>query len=100
MKNLARSVLELYYELSFVEEDYVDFEWSTRQSANIRMAIENDFTDEEQAALKIAASDLLAELLRDPDEHGYTPRSLVSPEQKSFLKAISEGRFDGSPADL
>ncbi len=97
MKEIAKSILELYYELSFVEEDYVEFEWSLRRCAEIRMSIENTYSNEEQSAIKVAARELLEQLTRDPDEHGYTPRSLVSEEKQEFLTAISEGHFDGGP---
>lgn len=99
MNNLARTIVDLYYELNFVDEDYVEFDWSLHRCAEIRMAIENDYTSDEQAGIRAAASDKLKELTRDPDEDGYTPRSLVSEEQNQFLTAISEGRYDGAPAD-
>ena len=99
MKNLARSLVDLYYELNFVEEDYVDFEWSLRSCANILDSIQNDFSDQEKSAIQSAAANKLKDILREPDEHGYTPRSLVSEDQRSFLIAVSEGRFDGAPAD-
>ena len=98
MSGPARSLVDVYFALSFVEEETAEPEWSLRLSAEIRMAIENDFTPEEQETIRTAASEKLRELLREPDEHGYTPRSLVTPEQEAFLRAISEGRFDGGPA--
>jgi hypothetical protein len=100
VKQLARSLVELYYELNFVEEDYAEFEWSLRRCTDIRMAIENSYTDVEKEAIKSAASEMLGSLLRDPDKHGYTPRSLVTSEQRDFLEAISQGRFDGAPENL
>lgn len=99
MNNLARTIVDLYFELNFVDEEYVEFDWSLHRCAEIRMAIENEYTSDEQAGIRAAASEKLKELLRDPDEDGYTPRSLVSEEQKQFLVAISEGRYDGAPAD-
>ena len=99
MKNLARTIVDLYYELNFVEEDYVEFDWSLHRCAEIRMAIENDYTSDEQSAIRAAASDKLKELTRDPDADGYTPRGLVSEEQKQFLAAVSAGRYDGAPAE-
>lgn len=98
MNNLSRTIVDLYYELNFVDEEYVEFDWSLHRCAEIRMAIENDYSSEEQAGIRAAASQKLKDLTREPDEDGYTPRRLVSEEQKQFLVAIAEGRFDGAPA--
>lgn len=97
MNHLAKNVLEIYFELSFVDEDYADFDWSLRLCSTIRSEIEDHYTDAEKSALMSAANDKLSELLSEPDEHGYTPRALVTEDQRQFLQAISEGRFDGSP---
>ena len=97
MNHLAKNVLDVYYELSFVDEDYADFDWSLRLCSAIRSEIEDHYTDSEKLALMSAARDKMSEMLSEPDEHGYTPRALVSEAQKQFLLAISEGRFDGSP---
>ena len=39
MQNLARSMVDIYFELSFAEEDYVEPEWATRRLAEIRSDI-------------------------------------------------------------
>ena len=98
MQNLARSVVDIYFELSFAEEDYVEPEWATRRLAEIRSDIDEEYADEDRAQIMLAARDKLAELLGEPDEDGYTPRSLVSEAERDFLQAIAEGRFDGGPA--
>lgn len=95
MKHLARSVLDLYYELTFVEEDYVEFEWSLRRCAEMRMAIEQDYTLEERTALSEAAAAKLREL-DDAGRGGAIPPTV---EQRSFLEAVAAGRFDGAPPD-
>ena len=48
-------------------------------------------TESEKQALAAAARERLAWLLREPDEHGYTPRKLVSQETRDFLTALGEG---------
>jgi len=45
----------------------------------------------ERLALAEAATARLAFLLREPDEYGYTPRALVTPEQREFLQSLSDG---------
>jgi hypothetical protein len=45
----------------------------------------------ERQALAEAAVARLKELLREPDEYGYTPRSLVTPEQREFLESLADG---------
>jgi hypothetical protein len=66
----------------------------------------------ERNALAEAAAARLKELLREPDEYGYTPRGLVTPIQRGFLQSLADGsawhEFDhqededaepGAPAD-
>jgi hypothetical protein len=33
----------------------------------------------------------LKELLREPDEYGYSPRKLLTPEQKELLESLVDG---------
>ncbi len=99
MKNLAKTLVEVYYDLNFVEEDYAELDWSLKQCEEIQHAMEESFSIEEQEMVKLAAKNYLARLTRDPDEHGYTPRSLVSDEQRQFLTQISLGNFCGYPSE-
>ena len=50
-------------------------------------------SDEEKAALSQVAEETAAMLLAEPDEHGYTPRKLVTEDQKAFLVALSSGEL-------
>lgn len=45
----------------------------------------------ERSALADAATERLKELNRDPDEYGYTPRSLVTPMQRELLESLADG---------
>ena len=46
-------------------------------------------SEEERSALAAAAQRALSRLLAEPDEHGYTPRKLVSGELRAFLEAAA-----------
>jgi len=99
MSQLAATVLDLFFELSFASEDYVEFDWGLRRCSDILSDIKNNYSDEEKSAIQLAAANKLKYLLREPDEHGYTPRKLVTAEQKAFLEAVAAGRFDGAPEE-
>jgi hypothetical protein len=46
---------------------------------------------EERQALGDAAARRLKDWLREPDEYGYTPRSLVTLEHKDLLEGLANG---------
>jgi hypothetical protein len=48
-------------------------------------------TAAERHALAEAAAARLKELLREPDEYGYTPRASVTPAQRDFLESHASG---------
>jgi hypothetical protein len=58
--------------------------------------IENRFTQVEKQALMEAARRRLTSWLREPDEYGYTPRSLLTGDQRRFLEGLAAGRFAGN----
>ncbi|MFQ6308665.1 hypothetical protein [Lysobacter capsici] len=97
MNNLADVVLEHYWFLNFCSDEELDPDTAVKMMENLAHLIENDFSDAEKVALQEAAKRSLAFILREPDEHGYTPRDLVTPEQKEFLQAIIDGHFSGPP---
>lgn len=99
MNSLADVVLEYYWFLNFCSDDELEPETAVKMMENLAHQIENDFSDPEKLALQEAAKRSLAFILREPDEHGYTPRALVTPEQKDFLQAIIDGHFSGPPID-
>lgn len=45
----------------------------------------------ERQALAEDSAARLSELFREPDEYGYTPRSLLTPEQREFLSSLADG---------
>ncbi len=50
-------------------------------------------TEGEKQALSLVSKEVQERLLADPDEHGYTPRSLVTEEPKAFMEALSSGEL-------
>ena len=92
---LAVTVVDLLFDLSFATEEHVELDWALRACTDILSQIEYDYADADREAIKAAASAKLADLLREPDEHGYTPRKLVTAEQKQFLEAIAAGQWGG-----
>lgn len=57
----------------------------------------------ERQALAEVTTARLAELLREPDEYGYTPRALVTPAHREFLEGLADGsawhEFDNPEAE-
>jgi hypothetical protein len=99
MQNLADVVLSYFWFLSFCTDEQMHPDDAVKQMENLVHSIENDFTDGERTALQDAEKRTLAIWLSEPDEYGYTPRKLLTAEQKGFLESIIEGRFNGWPAD-
>ena len=59
----------------------------------ISKALDLRTLEDEKKTLSQVAEETKARLLADPDEHGYTPRALVTEEQKIFLEALSTGEI-------
>jgi hypothetical protein len=47
----------------------------------------------EKEALSAVAANARARLLPEPDQYGYTPRKLVTSQQKQFLDLVASGKF-------
>jgi hypothetical protein len=99
MNNLAHSVLDYFWYLNFSEEDDADPDVTGRFIEELVHSIETAYSDTERNALMVAASERLATWLRPPDEHGYSPRALLTQEQRAFLEAIARGHFSGDDGD-
>ena len=99
MDNLANVVLDYYWFLNFCSDEEMEPETAVKKMEDLAHIITNDFSDFEKTALQGAAKRSLAFMLREPDEHGYTPRALVTPDQRAFLQAIVDGHFSGPPVD-
>lgn len=95
MNNLAEMVLDYFWFLNFSSDDDVDLDRAVEGLEALSYRVETMFSEEEKEALKAAANQRLAWWLREPDEHGYTPRKLLTTEQKEFLEAMRAGRFSG-----
>jgi hypothetical protein len=99
MKTLADVVLDYLWFINFASDEQLDNDTAVKLGESVSYDIEHELSDKEKEELKIAAANRLKWWLREPDEHGYTPRKLLTPEQKEFLESIAAGRFRGEPAD-
>jgi len=100
MNNLADAVLDFFWFLNFSTEEEADLQLTAEMSAGLANQIETTFSQAEKDALKDAASRRLTSWLREPDQHGYTPRKLLTPDQRSFLEEIAAGHFSGPDLDV
>lgn len=90
MKTLAQVLLYALETLSTAEEPGLD--WQACGDVTNDMWLQLAKTSpEERKALSEAAAARLKELLRDPDEYGYSPRKLVTPDQKELLESLVGG---------
>jgi len=92
MKTLAELAFEYIWLLLFEGEDVIDLDYSVKQQ-EILPGYFSELTDKEKEALSEVAKDVQARLLAEPDEHGYTPRRLVTDEQKLFLSGMISGEI-------
>ncbi|EPL06889.1 hypothetical protein JFV28_12055 [Pseudomonas sp. TH05] len=92
MKTLANLAFDYIWHLMFTDDDYLDPDFAIRlqESMPDYFAI---MSDAEKAALAQVAEETQARLLAPPDEHGYSPRSLVTADQKQFLQDLISGEF-------
>ncbi|MCF5022811.1 hypothetical protein [Pseudomonas lurida] len=96
MNNLADIALNYLWTLNFSSDDLgFDEDWVVKEIDSMSHEMEHNFTDAERQAVKESASRALTRWLREPDEHGYTPRKLLKPEQRIFLECIASGKFSG-----
>ena len=92
MKILAEISFEYIWLLLFDGEDIIDLDYSVKMQESLpdyfaAMSVE------EKVALSQVAAKTKSKLLADPDEHGYSPRKLVTDEQITFLDALSSGEI-------
>lgn len=92
MKNLAQLAFDYLWHLMFTEEDYLELDLSVHLLEGLADDLAQ-MSDAEKAALAQVAKDTQARLLAPPDEHGYSPRSQVTAEQKRFLEELISGDF-------
>jgi hypothetical protein len=99
MNSLADVVLEYFWFLNFCADDELDPDTAVKAMENLAYTIDTSFSETEKSALQDAATRSLAQWLREPDEHGYTPRKLLTAEQREFLESIAAGHFSGPPLE-
>ena len=92
MKTLAELAFEYIWLLLFGDEDVIDLRYSTKMQQSLSDYF-SSMNDEEKKALSKVAEETRSRLLAEPDEHGYTPRKLVSDEEKAFLDALASGEL-------
>jgi hypothetical protein len=90
LKTLAEVVVFLMELLTTVDEPGID--WQACGEITNEMWFELAKASEaERQALTEAAAARLRDLTREPDQYGYTPRSLVTPVQREFLQGLADG---------
>jgi len=91
VNKLADALLDYLWFLNFTDEGEANPDLLVKEFEGLLYQIENEFGEDEKAALKAAATRRLAQWLREPDEYGYTPRALLTLEQRKFLEDIASG---------
>lgn len=92
MKTLAELAFEYLWLIMFADEDVIDLDYSVKCQESLSTCFAA-LTPDERTALCEVAKSVQARLLAEPDEHGYTPRKLVTEEQREFLAALASGEL-------
>ncbi|MGI9316861.1 MAG: hypothetical protein ACR2QW_05990 [bacterium] len=90
MKTLAQLTFDYLWLLNFAGEEIIELDYSVKQLESLSEYF-LDMTPEEKQALSDIAVETKNRLLAEPDEHGFTPRKLVTSEQIAFLDALIAG---------
>lgn len=90
LKTLAQVVVHLMEQLETADESGIDWQACGDITNDIWFELAKA-TSAERQALAEAATARLKELLREPDEYGYTPRALVTPMHREFLEGLADG---------
>lgn len=102
MKTLAEVLLFALETLSMAEEPGLDWQACGDVTDDMWRQLAST-SSEERKALSEAAGARLKELLREPDEYGYSPRKLVTSAQKELLESLIDGsafdELDGHDRD-
>jgi hypothetical protein len=92
MKTLAELAFEFLWLIMFAPEDVIDLDYSVKCQESLSEYF-SALTTQEKEALSAVAVSTQARLLAEPDNDGYTPRSLATEEQIQFLSALASGKF-------
>ena len=96
MQKLAEIVLDFIELLALTDEEQLDSDAALKMLEGISGSL-GDASPEERKAVSEAAAARLKSLLREPDEYGYSPRKLVTPEHRQLLESIASGEeFTGT----
>jgi hypothetical protein len=87
---LAQAVVHLMELLTTAEEPGIDYQACGDMTNDMWFELAKASPAERQALAEAAAT-RLRELLREPNEYGYTPRPLVTPLQREFLQSLADG---------
>jgi hypothetical protein len=98
METLAEIAFEYIWLILFGDEDVIELDYSVRCQERLP-AFFGAMTPEERSALSQVARQRRDRLLAPPDRHGYTPRSLVTQEQKQFLNDVISGAIHDFGSD-
>jgi hypothetical protein len=90
MKTLAQVLLRALEHFTTAEEPGIDWQACGDITNDLWFELAKTSPAERQA-LAEAATERLKELLREPDEYGYTPRALVTPIHREFLESLANG---------
>jgi hypothetical protein len=90
VKTLAQVVVFLMEQLTTAEGPGIDWQACGDLCNDTWLQLAGASPVERQALAEAAAA-RLAELLREPDEYGYTPRALVTPAHREFLQCLADG---------
>jgi hypothetical protein len=86
MINIAQIAFDHIWMILFADEDTIDLDYSANLIGELSLSLPK-FTMEERDAMASVAQHAKDRLLAEPDEYGYTPRDLVTNEQRDFLDA-------------
>jgi hypothetical protein len=92
MKTLAEISFEYIWLLLFGDEDIIDLDYSVKMQESLPEYF-NSMSQDERQALSLVAKEAQERLLAEPDQHGYTPRALITDEQKIFMESLSSGEL-------
>src|SRR5262245_29676754 len=90
VKTLAEAVVFLMELLTTADELGIDCQACGNITNDMWFELAKASPAERQAMAE-ADDSRLQELLRGPDEYGYTPRALVTPMQREFLESLVDG---------
>lgn len=92
MSTLAELSFDFIWLLLFGKEDQITVDYAVRWQESLPDYFAR-LTAQEKDALSAVAANARSRLLAEPDQYGYTPRKLVSAQQKEFLDLVASGKF-------